>query len=117
MEDFVKAQLAATLKYAPFHLAAGYLKKTASPAAEDCRRKLGCKFMKGVCHPTDNYAQIKGAGLEWNRADIQFPFDKAGKVRQEYLDWKEKMRRYRESGIRVMAVTPYPHTFIEFGVD
>ena len=117
MEDFVKDQLIATLKYAPFHLAAGYLRKPASPAAEECRRKLGCKFMKGICHASENHAQIKGAGIEWERADIAFPFDTAGNIRQEYLDWKEKIRRYRDNGIRIMAVTPYPRTFIEYGID
>jgi len=117
MEDFVKDQLKATLKYVPFHLAAGYLRKKTSPAAEECRRKLGCKFIKGVCHPSENHAQIKGAGIEWNRADIAFPFDKEGNIRPEYIAWKEKIRKYRENGIRIMAVTPYPRTFIEYGID
>ena len=117
MEDFVKDQLIATAKYVPFHLAAGYLRRKDSPAARECRRKLGCNFMKGICHPSENYAQITGAGIEWNRADIAFPFDKDGNIRQEYLDWKEKIRRYRENGIRIMAVTPYPRTFIEYGID
>jgi len=117
METFVKDQLIATLKYVPFHLAAGYLRKKSSSGVEACRRKLNCKFIKGICHPSDNYEQVKGAGLEWNRADIAFPFDKEGRIRQEYLDWKEKIRRYRENGIRIMAVTPYPRTFIEYGID
>jgi len=116
MESFVKDQLIATLKYAPFHWAASYFKKGASPAAEEAKRKAG-GFMKGVCHPSENYAQITGAGIEWNRADIAFPFDKDGSIRQEYLDWKEKVRRYQENGVRIMAVTPYPRTFIEYGID
>jgi hypothetical protein len=116
MEQFIKDQLLATLKYVPFHLAAGYCRKSGSPAAREAKRKVG-GFMKGVCHPSDNYAQITGAGLEWNRADIAFPFDAQGSIRQEYLDWKEKMRRYQENGVRIMAVTPYPSTFIEYGVD
>jgi len=83
---------------------------------EAARRKAG-GFIKGICHPSDRYAQIRGAGLEWNRADIAFPFDKEGNVRQDYLDWKERMRRYRDNGIRIFAVTPYPGTFIEYGID
>jgi len=117
MEAFVKDQIIATLKHVPFHLAASYFKKKKNPGAEEARRKLGCKFMKGICHPSDNYVQITGAGIEWNRMDIAFPFDQAGNLRQEYLDWKEKARRYRENGVRVMAVTPYPRTFISYGVD
>jgi len=117
MEDFVKNQLKASLKYVPFHLTAGYLRKSTSHEVAECRRKLGCDFIKGVCHPSDNYEQIKGAGIEWNRADIAFPFDKEGNIRQDYLNWKEKIRKYRENGIRIMAVTPYPRTFIDYGLD
>jgi len=117
MESFVKNQLIATLKYAPFHLAASYFKKRRFLPAEEAKGKLGCKFMKGICHPSENYAQITGAGIEWNRMDIAFPFDEAGNIRQEYLDWKENARRYQENGVRVMAVTPYPRTFISHGID
>ena len=116
MEAFVKDQIVATLKHAPYHVAAGYLKKTASPEAERVRSRLG-GFIKGTCHPSENYEQIKGTGIGWIRPDVAFPFDKEGKVRKEYPEWKEKMRRYQENGIRIMAVTPYPKDFIEFGID
>ena len=116
MEAFVKDQILATIKYAPFHIAAGYLKSTASPEAEKIRRKLG-GFVKGICHVSENYAQIKGAGIEWERADIPFPFDKEGNVREDYVTWKAKMRRYIDNGIRIFAVTPYPRTYIEYGID
>ena len=116
MEAFIRDQIIAVLKYVPFHIAASYVKKRSSPAVEEARRKLG-GFVKGICHPTENYAQIKGAGLEWNRADIPFPFEKDGSLRQCYLDWKEKMRRYQENGIRILAVTPYPSAYIGYGAD
>ncbi|MDR2687947.1 MAG: hypothetical protein LBB75_09345 [Oscillospiraceae bacterium] len=116
MEDWIVGQALATLKYVPFHIAASYAKKRCSPEVERARRKVG-GFMKGVCHPSEDYAQIKGAGLEWDRADIPFPFDKEGNIKPNYLEWKEKMRRYRENGIRIFAVTPYPREFIEAGID
>ena len=116
MEAFVKDQIIATLKYAPYHIAAGYLKKTASPEAERIRRGLG-GFIKGICHPSKNYEQIKGCGIGWNRADIPFPFDKEGNLRPEYTAWKEEMRGYQANGIRIFAVTPYPRTYIEYGID
>jgi len=116
MEAFVKDQIIATLKHAPFHIAAGYLKKTTSPEAEQTLRKLG-GFITGVCHPSENYEQIKGAGIGWIRPDIAFPFDKDGNLRQEYIDWKTKIRRYNDNGLRAFAVTPYPRTFIEHGID
>ena len=116
MEPFIKDQIKAVLKYVPFHMAAGYVKKSSSPEVEQALRKTG-GFIKGICHPSENFEQIKGAGIEWNRADIAFPFDAEGNIRQDYLAWKDKMRRYRENGIRVFAVTPYPRTFIEYGID
>jgi len=116
MEPYIKDQIKAVLRYVPFHMIAGCLRKQTSPAVDEARRKIG-GFMKGICHPSENYEQIKGAGIEWNRADIPFPFDAQGAVRQEYLDWKEKMRHYQANGIRIMAVTPYPRTYSEFGVD
>ena len=112
MEAFVRDQIVATLKYAPFHIAAGYLKKTSSPEVDKQRRKLG-GFVKGICHASENYEQIKGAGIEWERADIPCPFDKDGNIREKYIEWKEKMRRYNENGIRIFAVTPYPREYIK----
>jgi len=116
MEPFIKEQIKAVLKYVPFHIAAGYVKKSGSPEADAVKRKLG-GFVKGTCHPSEDYAQFKGAGLEWNRADIPVPFDREGNLRQDYIDWKDKMRRYKENGIRIFAVTPYPYQFLEYGVD
>jgi len=116
MEAFVKDQIVATLKAAPFHIAAGYLKKESSHEVEWIRRRLG-GFIKGICHPRGDLEKVKGAGLEWNRADIAFPFDKEGNIRQEYLDWKENVRRDKENGMRIFAVTPYPRTYIEYGID
>lgn len=116
MESFIKDQIIATLKILPAHLLSSYFKKLGSPQADLARRKVG-GFIKGVCHPTENYGQIKGAGIRWNRADIPFPFDKEGTITQNYLNWKEKIRGYVNNGIRIMAVTPYPDEYIQAGVD
>ncbi|MCL2508355.1 MAG: hypothetical protein FWF05_04185 [Oscillospiraceae bacterium] len=117
MEAFIKDQIAATLKYAPFHMIAGRLKKQTSSGVTEAKRKVG-GFIKGVCHPRDNFEQIKGAGIEWNRADAPYPFDKDGNIRQDYINWKERMRTYHENGIKLMVVTPYPREFIQHaGID
>ncbi|MDR2526172.1 MAG: hypothetical protein LBC83_08365 [Oscillospiraceae bacterium] len=117
MEAFIKDQIIPTIKYLPFHWAASYFKPSASEEVARAKKKAG-GFIKGVCHPTENFEQIKGAGIRWNRADIPFPYDKEGHVRQCYMDWKEKMRRYISNGIKIMAVTPYPREYIdEGGID
>ena len=116
MEAFVRDQILATLKYAPFHIGAGHFKKGTSSDVEECRRQLG-GFIKGTCHPKDNYEQMKGAGIGWFRLDVPFPFEADGGARQDYLDWKEKLRSHRENGIKVMALTPYPKEYLKAGVD
>jgi len=116
MEAFIMDQAIATIKYGPFHWAASYAKKRSSPEVEQARRKAG-GFIKGICHASENYEQIKGAGLEWERADIPFPFDSEGNIKQNYIDWKARMRRYRDNGIKIFAVTPYPKEFISGGID
>ena len=116
MEAFIKEQIFPVIKYTPYHIIASCFKKLSSEEAEEGRRKAG-GFIKGICHPSDNYEQIKGAGIGWNRADIPFPFDAQGSIRQNYLDWKERMRGYRENGIKLMVVTPYPKEYINAGID
>jgi len=116
MEAFIVNQALATVKYLPFHWAASYFKKRSSYEVERSRRRAG-GFIKGICHPSENYEQVRGAGLEWTRGDIPFPFDEAGNVREKYLEFKAKMRRYRDNGMRVMAITPYPKEFIAAGID
>jgi hypothetical protein len=116
MEAFVRDQIVATLRDLPFHWSASYLKKRSSPEVEELRRRLG-GFIKGICHPNENYGQIKGAGIEWNRADIPFPFEKDGSPREKYLEFKDKMRRYRENGIRIIVIIPNPKHYIAAGID
>jgi len=112
----VREQVEALVKHLPGALISYSFKAKTSVEVETARAKAG-GFIKGICHPNDNYEQIKGAGIEWDRADVPFPFDENGNIRQSYVQWKERMRRFVENGIRIMAVTPYPRDYIEFGVD
>jgi len=114
MEAFIADQVKATLKYVPFHMLAARFRKKTSPEVDAVRRKTG-GFIKGVCHPRGSFEQFKGAGLEWNRADVPFPFDKDGNIRQDYVDWKARMQEFRDNGIKLMFVTPYPREFMEHG--
>lgn len=74
-------------------------------------------FIKGICHPNDNYELLKNAGLNWVRTDIPYPFDKDGNVSNGYKAYKERCLRFAENGIGYIIVTPYPDTFIEHGID
>ncbi len=115
MEQFIKDQISAGLKYLPLNLVKSYFIKSSSEETKKFRKKIG--FIRGVCHPTENFAQIKGANIGWIRIDIPFPYEKDGTVSPSYLAFKEKCKRFQENGIKVMAVTPYPNDYIEYGAD
>ncbi len=75
-------------------------------------------FIKGVCHPNENYEQISDANIEWVRFDISnLPYDKNGNPNEGYLRFKERAKGYADHGIKVLAITPYPEDYIDAGLD
>ncbi len=116
MEKYVTEQIAPTLKIVPAYLLSSFFKKQTSAEVAECLRKTG-GFINGVCHPSDNYEQILASGLRWIRVDISFPFDKQGNITESYIDFKKKISGYVEHGIKVMAITPYPYSFMEIDID
>ena len=74
-------------------------------------------YMKGVCHAEPEYDMLKGANIGWIRDDIPFAFNKDGSLSQSYINWKAETKAYADNGIKVMAITPYPEDFIEYGLD
>ena len=117
LEPYMETQIAASVAYIPWALVSYPFRPKTSEEVDAVKAKSG-GFIKGICHPTDEYEQIKGAGIEWNRADIPFPFESDGvTLQQSYIDWKARMQRFRDSGINIMAVTPYPRSYISAGFD
>ena len=116
MEKFIKDQIVPTLLHFPPNLIKSYFTDSASLEAKECIRKAG-GFICGVCHPSDNYAQIKGANIGWVRTDIPYPFECDGSISESYTDYKKRMSEFAENGLKVMAVTPYPSSFIKAGID
>lgn len=116
MEQFVKDQITSALKHLPKNLAKSYFIKGSSEETESFREKTG--FIRGVCHPTENFEQIKGANIGWVRIDIPFPFESDGvTVTKSYEGFKAKCKRFQDNGIKVMAVTPYPKEYFDCGAD
>jgi hypothetical protein len=116
MEKFITSMLKSTAKNLPVHWLASYLKKNTLPCVDESRRRAG-GFLKGICHPKSDYEQVKTAGFQWMRNDVAFPFDKDGNLREEYLKKKEEWRSWRDQGIRIFAVTPFPKHFAAHGID
>lgn len=96
---------------------ASYLKPTYSDSIPEFLEKTG-GVVKGVCHPSQNYEQIKEANIEWIRIDLPtIPYDESGNATLIYNYYKNYMKSYADNGIKVMAITPYPYEYIAYGYD
>lgn len=115
-EEFVYKQIGPLLTHLPRSLVTYPFKKNTSEEVDDAIARAG-GFIKGVCHGNTSFEQIKGAGIEWNRFDIPFPYDVNGNIRTEYKNFKARCKEYKDNGIKVMAVTPFPRAFASIGID
>ncbi len=114
MEQFIKDQIIYGLQYLPVNLLKSFFIPKENQATKALRKK---GFVCGVCHPNENYEQIKQANLDWIRIDIPYPFDKDGNIAEGYIGFKNRCRGYVENDIKVMAVTPYAADYIANGAD
>ncbi len=115
MENFILDQVKPTLKYVPANLIKSYFKPQSNEKTKKFLETTG--FIKGICHTRENFEQIKGANIEWTRFDIPFPLDADGNETPAYIGFKERVKSYRDNGIKVMAVTPFPDHFLSNGID
>ncbi len=114
MEEFIANQITNGLKYLPVNLAKSYFVKKSNEASKAMRKR---GFVRGVCHPTNNYKQLRDANIGWIRTDIPFPFNPDGSRNPSFDAFKSKCESFNKNGIKVMAVTPYPCSYIECGID
>lgn len=113
MEQFIVDQITYGLKYVPGNLAKSFFIRKSNEET----KKLRKNFILGVCHPNEDYKKIKDANIGWIRIDIPFPFDKDGAESESYKSFKARCKGYADNGVKVMAVTPYPSSYIESGLD
>ncbi len=104
-------------RYVAVNAGTSFLKAESSDEVDALLEKTG-GFIKGVCHPNENYEQIADANIEWVRFDIShLPYDENGEPTPGYLSFKERAKGYADRGFKVMAITPYPDDYIEAGLD
>lgn len=115
MDEFLKDQIINSIKYLPANIIKSYFTPTYSEETRSFREKHG--FIKGVTTATENFSQIKEAGIEWIRAGIPAPFLKDGSINPRYAEFKETCLRYKENGIKVMGITPLPSEYLRNGLD
>lgn len=114
MEEFVLNQIKYGLKYVPANLAKSFFIKKNNAETKAFREK---GFICGVCHHRGDKQKLIDANIEWIRTDIPFPFEKDGAVRKAFIDFKESCREYKNAGIKIMAITPYPQEYLNYGVE
>ena len=114
MEQFVIDQIKYGLKLLPSNLAKSYLVKNQNEATREMRRR---GFIRGVCHPNEDFAQLTEANIGWIRIDVPFPYSADGSLSPHYTGFKEKCARFAAHGVKVMAVTPYPQDYLDYGAD
>ncbi|MBQ6021064.1 MAG: hypothetical protein IJL26_12905 [Clostridia bacterium] len=114
MEEFVATQIRYGLKYVPANLLKSYFLPKGSAETRALRAR---GFLRGVCHPNEDYKLLRDAHIQWVRFDVPFPFTPQGEESQDYLAFKERCRGYAGRGFSVMAVTPFPNAFASNGID
>lgn len=114
MEQFIIDQITSGLKYVPSNIVKSFFIASSNEETKKMREK---GFIYGVCHCHEAFDRLNEAHLGWARHDIPFPFDENGNVTAGFTEFKAMCARYKEHGIKVMAITPYPHSFFECGID
>jgi len=77
--------------------------KALAPAVTVHKRILGVSPWSNP-----NYELIRAVGMGWVRLDFEFPFEDkiGGKLNEKFLKNLEEAKKARQSGLRVMGVTP-----------
>ena len=67
-------------RYVATNAISSFFKRESSDEVEVFLDKTG-GFIKGVCHPNENYEQISDANIEWVRFDLtSLPYDEDGNL-------------------------------------
>ncbi len=114
MAMYKEAHVKAGIKHLLYYYLKSFFIKKSSPETKRLREK---EFICGVCHPTGNMEQMKAANIAWVRVDIPFPYEADGQLAERYLNFKKKALEYKKHGLKVMAVTPYPHSYSTLNID
>ncbi len=114
MEQFIIEQIKYGVKYIPACL----LKYPFTAKCNNETKAFRDKgFICGVCHPSDDYKQLNDGNISWVRFDMPFPFDDNWQPSEDFEDFKNRCKKFKENGIKVMSITPYPWEFFNRDVD
>ncbi|MDR3313858.1 MAG: hypothetical protein LBS96_05305 [Oscillospiraceae bacterium] len=118
METWLKEQLTYGAKY----FIPSLLKYPVTPKENERLRTLRAKtggMIHGLCRADDpgKADLLRAAGVNWGRTGIAFPFDADGGVSEDFRRDLERLRRFRESGVKVLVTTPSVGYFLGRGID
>ncbi|MEI6579841.1 MAG: AMP-binding protein, partial [Eubacteriales bacterium] len=77
-------------------------------------------FLAGICparNETDKWVDL---GLNYVRRDIPMPFDSLKTIdvlSESFITYRNEAIASKAKGIKTMVITPYPYTFLHYGID
>ena len=111
MELWLKEQLNYGAKYfIPSLLRYPFIAKDAQEL-HNFRAKTG-GMVRGICRPNEDYERLKGMGAGWVRTGISLPPEDGNESWPDI----ERLRHYRDHGLKVMAITPSVGYYLERGI-
>ena len=114
MDRMVKEMFFDAIKYVPYNFLKSFFVMDSSIETIGFRAK---GYICGVCHPNENFEQIKAANIGWVRIDIPFPFEKEDRLTETYQAFKNRAISYKKNQFKVMAITPNPNEYFLYGID
>jgi hypothetical protein len=85
---------------------------------KEFNKKTG--FMAGICHASFEKDVWADLGLNYVRLDIPMPFNSLATfdtLSESFIAYRNTAVANKEKGVKTMVITPYPYTFLAYGID
>ncbi|MDR2687949.1 MAG: hypothetical protein LBB75_09355 [Oscillospiraceae bacterium] len=116
METWLKEQL----KYGARYFIPSLVKYPFIEKENDELRRLRVKtggMIHGLCRADHYDPRIKELGVNWVRTGVGFPFDQEGNALEGFRRDQERLREFKEHGLKVLVTTPSVGSFFHVGID
>jgi len=77
-------------------------------------------FMAGICPAKNETDKLVDIGLNYVRRDVPMPFDSLAtfnRLSDSFISYRNEAIASKAKGIKTMVITPYPYTFLRYGID
>ncbi len=77
-------------------------------------------FLAGICPSINDTDKWIDLGFNYVRRDIPMPFDSLATfdtLSESFIAYRNEAVTSKEKGIKTVVITPYPYTFLSYGID